>query len=180
MTPAERNRLRSFPFLLRGLIPLTLLTVLIVVLVWPSNPGNGGVHEIDPAPVIAQAKSVAPYPVLAPATAGPNALPGGWRATSAKIDQPAGGPLSLRVGYVTPSGKYAQFLQSNDSAPAVIALAGPSSPDGTVDINGQTWDRATVRSNDEILLTRTQGGATIAVTGSADLDELRTLAVSLS
>jgi hypothetical protein len=189
MTSAERNRLRSFPFLLRGLIPLTILTVLIVILVWPSNPGTAGVHPIDPGPVIAQARQLAPYPILAPAASGPTALPKGWRPTSAQIESPdapdpassgtSSSGFSLRVGYVTPSGEYAQFMESNDSVDAVVAIPGPSTPDGTVLIAAATWNRATLR-NGEVLLSRTIDTATFTVTGSAKLAELKTLAASLS
>jgi hypothetical protein len=189
MTPAERNRLRSFPFLLRGLIPLTILTVVIVILVWPSNPGTAGVHPIDPAPVIAQATQLAPYPILSPAASGPTALAKGWRPTSAQIQSPdASNPassgasdsgFSLREGYVTPSGEYAQYLESNDSVDAVVAIPGPSTPDGTVVIGADTWNRATLR-NGELLLSRTVGTATITVTGSATLAELKALAASLT
>ncbi|MDR1998999.1 MAG: DUF4245 domain-containing protein, partial [Frankiaceae bacterium] len=91
MTSAQRARLRTAANLLRALIPLAALVIVVVVLTWPRGGQQGGPAIVDPGPVIDQARSMAPYTLLAPAQSGPAALPTGWRATSARIDAPGAG-----------------------------------------------------------------------------------------
>lgn len=181
MTAAQRARLRTFPYLLRALVPLTLFVVLAVVLAWPRGEGGTEVTEIDPAPAIAQAQARAPFDLLVPATTGPGALADGWRATSTRIDAGASDadPFSFRIGYVTPAGQYAMVLQSNDAPAAVLASVGPTAGAASETIDGQAWARTQTSRRGEIVLTRTDGPATLLVTGSASLSELSALAASL-
>ena len=192
MTPAQRARLRTFPFLLRALLPLGLIVLVIVVLTWPRDSGDGGVHPIDPNPAISQARAQAPYPLLAPPASGPGALPSGWQPTSTRIDDASApdpidslaltpGVYQFRVWYVTPDRKYAQFQESNDAAEAVLAQAGPRTQSDPVTIAGQTWQRGALSDNGETLLYRTTpDGVTVTVTGSASMAELTTLAEALT
>lgn len=182
MTSAQRARLRTFPYLLRALIPLTLLVVLAVVLAWPRGSGEEAVTEIDPAPAIAQAQDRAPFTVLVPASSDPLALEGDWKATSTRIEEGSatGGPFSFRIGYVTPEGEYAMFLESDDAPAAVLATAGVTTGTSSETIEGQVWSRTETADRGETVLTRTDGGVTLLVTGSAGMDELRELAASLS
>lgn len=201
MTPAQRARLRTTPFLLRAMIPLAVLVIGLVVLVWPRGTDNSGVHEVDPAPVIAQARQLAPYTVLAPAQSGPTALPAGWRATSARMSTPdsadaaAGASSSgaapdvfaLQLGYITTDGMYAQYQQSNDSPESMLVAFGPRTESGDVQINGVAWRQGQRSSNGETLLFRTYtdpsapaaGPITLIVTGNASLEDLKALAGSL-
>lgn len=194
MTPAQRSRLRTTPYLLRALIPLAVLVIGLVVIVWPRDAEDGGVHEVDPAPVIAQARSLAPFALLAPAQSGPGALPGGWRATSARIEAPqtagsaasiSAGAFAFRIGYITPDGMFAQYQQSNDSSDALLAAFGPRTESGDVQVEGDSWRQGERRDNGETLLYRAYadpngaGTVTLIVTGNASLADLRTLAGSL-
>jgi hypothetical protein len=190
MTPAQRARLRTVPYLFRALIPLALLVLVVIVIAWPRGTDNGGVHPIDPNPVISQAREQAPYQLLAPVASGVGALPAGWQATSARIDDAsapdpadslelASGVYQLRVGYVTPNKDYAQFEESNDAQEAVLSESGPRTPGDPVKVGSDTWQSGTYSDNGETLLFRSVGDVTVIVTGSASLDELKTLAAAL-
>lgn len=181
MTAAQRARLRTFPYLLRALVPLVLLVLLGVLFAWPRGEDNTKVTEIDPAPAIAQAQERAPYDLLAPPASGPGALGEGWRATSTRIDAGASSadPFAFRIGYVTPGGEYAMFLESNDSPAAVLAVVGPTRGSGSETIEGQTWASTQTSARGETVLTRTVGDVTVVVTGSATLSELSQLAAAL-
>lgn len=181
MTAAQRARLRTFPYLLRALVPLTLLVVLAVVLAWPRGEDNTQVNEIDPGPAIAQAQQRAPFELLTPATTGAGALSDGWRATSTRIDSAAADtdPFVFRIGYLTPRGQYAMYLQSDDAPAAVLASVGPTTGTATETIDGQAWARTETSRRGEIVLTRSVGDTTLLVTGSASLAELSELAASL-
>lgn len=181
MTAAQRARLRTFPYLFRALVPLTLLTVLAVLFAWPRGEDNTKVTEIDPAPAIAQAQERAPYDLLVPATSGPGALGDKWRATSTRIDAgtAATDPFAFRIGYVTPDGEFAMFVESNDAPAAVLASVGPTRGSGSETIDGQPWATTETSSRGETVLTRTTGDVTLLVTGSAALNDLKALAASL-
>lgn len=182
MTSAQRARLRTFPYLLRALIPLTLFVVLAVIFAWPRDADETKVTTVDPSPAIAQARERAPYPLLAPAPSGPSALGQHWRPTSTRIEAGAtdADPFAFRISYVTPDGEYAMFLESDDAPAAVAAIAGPTEAKGDHSIDGATWTRAETSKKGETVLTRTIGDVTVLVTGSASLDELSELAGSLS
>lgn len=182
MTAAQRARLRTFPYLLRALVPLVLLVLFVVVVAWPRGGDTAKVAEIDPIPSIEQAQQRSPYELLVPQTTGDRALGEGWRATSTRIDSGASAadPFGFRIGYLTPSGQYAMFLESNDAPAAVLASVGPTRGASSAEtIDGQTWARADTIARGEIVLTRTVGDVTVLVTGSASLPELSTLAASL-
>jgi hypothetical protein len=132
------------------------------------------VREVDPASTVQLAAARAGYPVLAPAR-----LPEGYRPTSARTDAgeaEAGDPVTLEIGYLTPSSEYAGFVVSDDArADAVDAVLGGAEEQGTVDVGGQAWTRGTTERG-ETVLSRTAGGVTVLVTGSATDEELATVA----
>ena len=51
-------------------------------------------------------------------------------------------------------------------------------PQGTVEIDGREWTRSTT-ARDETALSREADGVTVLVTGSADEEELRTVAAAV-
>ena len=77
-------------------------------------------------------------------------LPSGWHPNSADLDQVGptatnGRPNSLRIGFITPAGRYVSIAESSA---AVVDLAreaagtgtdAPMSPQGTVDVDGRKW-----------------------------------------
>ena len=174
LTSADRQRLRTPAYLWRSLIPLLVIVGLLVLLVWPEGQHSDGVHVVDTVGPIAAARQQAGFTVLTP-----SGLPGGWRATSTQFTPAAASSkASFRIGYVSPKGQYAEFVESNDAAEAVAAQYGPLAADTAVTVNGDSWDGFR-RDNDRQLIRRTINGVTVVVTGSADQTELVQLAASL-
>jgi hypothetical protein len=174
----ERANRLSAANMLRSLLPLAVIILAIVG--WQSfrqGPDENPVKPIDPSSTVQLAAARAGYAVPVP-----TGLPDGYRPTSARTDAGdagAGDPVTLQIGYVTPSDQYAGFVVSDDPAadPLTTALNGAQA-DGTVDVGGQTWTRSTTERG-ETALSRTDAGVTVLVTGSAPEDELSTVAGSV-
>ena len=174
LTPAERQRLRTPANLWRALIPILLLVIGLVAWQRLGQPKSDGVHVIDTAAPVAAASQQAGFPLLLPA-----GLPAGWRPTSTEFVPAAQySAASFRIGYVTPAGKYAEFLESNGPADAVAAQYGVLTDRGTVQIAGAGWRQFRTDDN-RTLLRASRGTVTVIVTGNADSAELTSLAGSL-
>ncbi|WP_346623850.1 DUF4245 domain-containing protein [Blastococcus montanus] len=162
--------------MIRSLLPLVLICLAIVG--WQAfraNPDDP-ILEIDPTNTLQLADVRADYPLLVPD-------PGdGFRPTSARTDAGNAGegdPVSVQLGYVTPSERYAAFVVSDDpEAESVRAILDGAVADGSVEVDGQEWTRSTTQSG-ETALSRVADGLTLVVTGSAGEQELRTLAGSV-
>jgi hypothetical protein len=113
----------------------------------------------------------------------PTGLPDGYRPTSARTDAGDAGegdPVTLEIGYVTPSDEYAGFLTTDDPrAERLLAVLDGAEEQGSVELDGRPWDRLT-NGRGETVLRREDAGVTTVVTGSADDDELETVAASLA
>jgi hypothetical protein len=170
------NRL-SAANMLRSLVPLVVICLAVVG--WNAfrqNPDDP-VREVDPASTVQLAAARAGYPVLAPA-----GLSADYRPTSARTDAGdagAGDPVTLEIGYVTPSEEFAGFVESDDpkAAPLRTVLEG-AREQSAVEIGGQTWTRSTTERG-ETALSRVVGEVTVVVTGSAKDEELRTVAAAV-
>jgi hypothetical protein len=173
LTASERQRLRTNANLWRALIPLLVVVGVVVAFSWPRGQHADGIHVVGVAAPIADAERIAGF------TMAPTGLNDRWRPTSTKFV--AAGPsngASFRIGYVTPSNKYAEFLESNDAPEAAAAQYGPLGVDGSANVNGAQWQQ--YRTNeDQVLLRTTVGKVTLIVTGSAPMNELVELAGSL-
>jgi hypothetical protein len=160
--------------MLRSLLPLVVICLLVVG--WNAfrqNPGDP-VREVDPSSTVQLAAARAAYPVPAPAGLGE-----GYRPTSARTDAGKAGegdPVTLEIGYVTPSQEFARFVVSDDprAAPLRSVLNGAKQRD-SVQVAGETWTRSTTERG-ETALTRRDGDVTVLVTGSASEEELETVA----
>ena len=177
-TAVERANRMSAANMIRSLAPLVLICLLVVGWIAFRQSGADPVREIDPGSTVQLAAARADYEVQAPA-----GLPEGYRPTSARTDAGdavEGAPVTLEVGYVTPSEEYARFLTTDDPrADELTALLDDAREDGSVDVDGGTWSRLT-SARGETVLTREDGGVTTVVTGSADEDELETVAASIA
>lgn len=155
------------------------LVILVVVPVWflAQAPESDEVplREVDPTRAIqAFAADVPSVPV-------PGDLPEGWRATSATY---SGGGASLRVGWVTPEGEYAEYAAS--SQPQEEFLAAVAGEDleqlPPVTVDGVAWQQ--VREPDgSRSFTRAYGGTTVVVgsrRATAGAEELAVLLGALS
>jgi hypothetical protein len=120
------------------------------------------------------------YPLLVPID-----LPRGYRPTSVRTDAGSaeqGDPVTLEIGYVTPSDQFAQFVVSDDPhADAVTSLLADATAAGSAQIGADTWTRATRlhERDEETVLSRTVDGVTVVVSGSASDAELETVAGSV-
>ena len=160
--------------MLRSLGPLVLICLALVGWMTFKQSDVDPVREVDPSSTVQLAAARAGYPVPAPA-----GLPDGYRPTSARTDAggaEAGDPVTLQIGYLTPSAGYAGFVVSDDARVAAVddVLDGVQEQ-GTVDLSGQSWTRGTTERG-ETVLSRTDGDVTVLVTGSGTDEELATVA----
>ena len=163
--------------MLRSLLPLVVICLLIVG--WMSFRQNGvdPVREVDPSNAVERAAARADYPLLAPA-----GLPEDYRPTSARTDAGTGvegDPVTLEIGYVTPSGDFAGFVVSDDGrAEPVRRVLDGARGEASVDVGGRSWIRSTT-ARDETALSLREGDVTVVVTGSASDEELARVAASV-
>ena len=134
-------------------------------------------RTVDPTATVRLAAERAGYEVQAPAD-----LPEGYRTTSARTDAgfaEEGAPVTLELGYLTPSGEFAGFTVSDDAgaAPVRTVLEG-ATEEGTVDVDGEPWTRLTTQRG-ETALTRDDSGVVLAATGAAPADERREVAAGV-
>ena len=149
------------------------LVMIIVVALWffaqPSPGDSKELRVVDPTSDVAQLRAAAPG-VLAP---GP--LPEGWGATSSTLDQ--GG---LRIGYVTPSGEYAEYA-AGSGAPFLEDITGRGQQVGRLQVGPASWQQWS-DGDDHTTLVRDVAGRTVVVGGvreSTTLAELTVLAGAL-
>lgn len=174
-SPAE---VRALKFTARNMVwSLLPLVALVLVVVWwtqlrqPDDP----VRPVEIGSSAYLAAQRADYPLLVP-----QGLPAGWQPTSVRTDAGAatrpGDPVTLQIGWYTAGGDYAGYVISDDArASALTAVLDGAKADGTVQVGGVPWQKSTTRRG-ETALSRTEGQATLLVTGSASEQELETLA----
>jgi hypothetical protein len=149
------------------------------MLIHPSKAGNP-VHVIDAAAFessLAAARSAEPFTVVAP-----NGLPADWRATSESYQLPGNSAAIWHVGYLTPSGGYAQLDQTTQSLAGYLSGQHSDAVSGiAVQVGGETWQRYTGSTPPalRILLIHTDPKSTEIVAGSATLSELEQLVGAL-
>ncbi|TFV83291.1 DUF4245 domain-containing protein [Blastococcus sp. CT_GayMR16] len=164
--------------MVRSLLPLVVICLVIVA--WTTfrqSPDVDPIREIDPATTVDLAAARASYPIQYPQGLGKDYVP-----TSARTDAGAaseGDPVTLEIGYVTPSEEFAGFVVSDDrrAEPLAKVLDGAQAQ-GTVDVEGRSWTRSTAQ-NGETVLSREDGVAIVAVSGSASDEELETVAAAV-
>ncbi len=172
--PPRRRPNPSALDLVRALAPLVVLILVVGWLSTPSDPDP--VREIDPAGDLTYAATLADFDVLAAAE-----LAQDWRATSARVDPAVdGGPVVVRVGYVTPEGEFAEVAQGSVPAETLLTevLGEGYTEADRVDVEGVPW-RLAKAANGEQAFVRNDEASTVVVTGSADDDELRALIAAL-
>jgi Protein of unknown function (DUF4245) len=173
----ERANRMNAANMVRSLLPLVVICLVIVAWTAFRQSGDVGVRTVDPSTSVQLAAARAAYPVSAPA-----GLDDDYRPTSARTDAGNAGegdPVTLEIGYLTPSDEFAGFVVSDDprAAPLADVLDG-AVEEGTVDIGGESWTRSTTEQ-DETALSREVEGATVVVHGSASEEELETVAAAV-
>ncbi|WP_091764606.1 DUF4245 domain-containing protein [Blastococcus aurantiacus] len=173
----ERANRMSAANMIRSLVPLVVICLLLVA--WQAFRASNEetVRTVDPTATVRLAAERAGYEVQAPA-----GLPEDYRPTSARTDAgfaDAGAPVTLEIGYLTPSGEFAGFTVSDDAgAEPVRAVLEGATDEGTADVSGEPWTRLTTERG-ETALTREEGQVVLVVTGSATDDELRAVAAAV-
>jgi hypothetical protein len=177
--PPAVDRMQRFTAanMIRSLLPLVLGCLLIVGVTSLRQNPEDPVREVDPTSAERAVAQLASYPVLVP-----RGLSDDWRPTSVRTDAgqaSAGDPVTLQIGWLTPDEEFAQYVVSDEQdADALTDVLDDATDDGTQQVGGDTWQRLTTERG-ETALTRTEGTATLVVTGSASDAELETLAGSL-
>jgi hypothetical protein len=164
--------------MVRSLLPLVLICLAIVW--WTSFRQSADVQPVrtvDPTSTVDLAAARASYPMVVPQGLGRN-----YRPTSARTDAghaSEGDPVTLEIGYVTPSGEFAGFVVSDDRhADALATVLDGTQEKGRVDIGGESWTRSTTQKG-ETVLSREDGGVFVSVSGSAPEKELETVAAAV-
>ena len=119
-----------------------------------------------------------PFPVRIPA------VPAGWRSNSVAQDRVQGGRV-VRVGYITPDGRYLRLLQSDAAEPVLLATETGTNPvvvRGPVDV-GRAAVGGLRRGDDEPIWiadvpTPGAGSVRMLITGSGTEEEFRALAAA--
>jgi hypothetical protein len=173
----QRAMRMSFANMLRSLLPLVVICLLIVGWQAFRSSGDVGVRTVDPSSTVQLAAARAGYDLLVP-----TGLDERYVVTSARTDAGDAGegdPVTLEIGYLTPSEEFAGFVVSDDrAADPVTAVLDGAQERGTVDVGGESWTRSTT-ADGETALSREAEGVTVLVTGSASDEELRTVAESV-
>jgi hypothetical protein len=163
--------------MIRSLLPLVLGCLLVVGITAIRQNPDDPVREVDTSSAERAVSQLASYQLLVP-----RGLSDDWRPTSVRTDAgqaSAGDPVSLQIGWLTPAEEFAQYVVSDDpETTALTDVLDEATEDGTAQVGGDTWQRLTTERG-ETALTRSEGAATLVVTGSASDDELETLAGSL-
>ncbi|HEU5472062.1 MAG TPA: DUF4245 domain-containing protein [Actinophytocola sp.] len=106
-------------------------------------------------------------------------VPAGWRANSSSVSAVgAGASVVVRVGWLTPDGRFVQLSQSGgEPADVVAAETGQRGPraTGQVDVLGTTWTTYPGRRAEQAWVTRLDGVTTL-ITGSAAEADFQVLA----
>ena len=173
----ERANRMSAANMIRSLVPLVVICLLLVAWQAFRASNEDTVRTVDPTSTVRLAAERAGYEVQVPAD-----LPEDYRTTSARTDAGnalEGAPVTLELGYLTPSGEFAGFTVSDDArAGPVRSVLGGATDEGTVDVDGEPWTRLTTERG-ETALTREDGEVVLVVTGSATDDELQEVAAAV-
>ena len=161
------------------LIPLLIITFLFTRL-----PKDHPVTVVDWKPVLAKARSEAPFPVL-----GPTNLPGEWRVTRATwIKQgqtdnngQAAAANRWQLAVLSPDDVYFGLVQTDQTAGDLIGnetRAGAS--DGQSTVGGTVWQRRVSTDDRTRSLVLQANAVTTIVTGDTSYTGLEAFASSLT
>lgn len=150
-----------------------------VVVVWyfaqPPDSDEQRVRVVDPA------GDLRAFSADVPAAPVPVRVPADWRPTSSTRT----GSSALRVGYVLPGERFAEYAASTEPPDRFLpditgAAAAPSLP--PVDVDGAPWQQY-VDDDGSLSLVRSFGPVTVVAgttRGTATLEDLRVLVRSLA
>ena len=116
-------------------------------------------------------------------------LPAGWHPNSADLDPVGptavnGQPNSLRIGFITPAGRYVSLAESSAAVTDLARNAAgagsdtPMSPEGTVDVAGKTWT-IYQGTRSELSWGLDLGAVRMLISGNGDQAEFTTMATAV-
>jgi hypothetical protein len=157
--------------MLRSLGVVMVLVVLMWFLAQPPDSDEQEVRTVDPF------ADVAAFTADVPSAPVPAGLPEQWRSTSSTL-----GADSLRIGWVTPDGEYAEYAASTQPAEEFLPdITGKARRLEPLRVAGQTWEQYR-EADGSLSLVRPYGPALVVVGTSratAGVAELEVLADSL-
>lgn len=168
------------------LLSLAVILIPILLMVWaftrtPDQP------EVDPVawkPVVAQARSSAGYPVLAPVE-----VPADWKPVKARYARRGetwvGSTQALgnrtELGFQDSDQTYIAVNQSDEPGKDayIDSVTRSSHPDGTSTVDGQTWQRRVSQDGRTRSLVREVGRSTAVVVADTGYPALESFAQTL-
>ncbi|GAB3699244.1 DUF4245 domain-containing protein [Mariniluteicoccus flavus] len=184
---ADQQRSATAGDMIRSIL-VVLVPVLLLMALLTQTPDEPEVPTVPWQPVLAKARSEAPWPVVAPA-----GLPEGkrqWRPTRAhwsKAGQPGplGGAPSPRnqwlLGMIGPDGIHYAVNQADGDVPSFVAeTTRAAMPAGDETIAGQKWERFETGDGRTRALVRRGGKDVVTVVADTDFGHLNQFARTLS
>ena len=172
----ERSRRRLRQTARDMILSMLVVSGVVVVLVLPWNRGNSdSIKVVDPAPVIAAARTSIAWPVLAP-----QGLPADWRCTSARITSAGDSQPIVHLGYLSPAVRYVGVEESATREKAFVrdeTMGGQ--PAGSLTVGSTTWQRLESPDGKQRSLVNVAGGVTYIVTGQAAWPDIEAFTRSL-
>jgi len=152
-----------------------VLVVVAAILLVTLRPKPDAVKPVDPATAVTLATMQKEFPPVFP-----QGLPSGWVITSARFEPTAksGGRLVFHLGYVTPSGQYAQVEESTAISSGFLdestdhGVAG-----GTRQVSGHTWQYWSGDKRQSLV--NVDATHAVVVSGTGGVDEVAALAAAL-
>ena len=170
-----RQTLRNLLWSLAASVGLMLLIVIVVVR--PDQPPR---EPVDYLQVAAQAQGAVEEPLAAPA------LPPEWTANSAELARGRDEVTTWYIGFITPSNEFIALSQGIDANPTwLLTQLEENRATGTETVEGIEWTLYDDRDGDDpgnlaYAMVAEAGDSTFAIYGTADANEFRTLAASLT
>jgi hypothetical protein len=179
---AENSRKHRANQNLRNLIwslaaSVALMLVIVVVVVRPDQPAP---EPVDYATVAAEAQPGIDEQLAVPV------LPPGWDANNADLGAAKDGVSTWYIGFVTPSTEFAALSQGvGANATWLVTLLDQHEVTGEETIDGIDWDLYDYRDAEDpgnlaFAMVTEAGDSTYVLYGTADSNEFRTLAGSMS
>jgi hypothetical protein len=153
------------------LIPVALIAGFVGLL----RPSSETVRDVDWQPVLESARGAADYGLL-----GPQEVPEGWTATRVAYETGASSSDGVwRMSFVTDDETYVGLVQRAGEETGVVRREVPDlESDGTVTVNGQSWNRYIEpgESEPDRALVQQRDDSVVVVIGSGDYSELEEFA----
>jgi hypothetical protein len=154
-----------------------LMLLIVIVVVRPEQPQR---EPVDYERVAANAQPTVDEPLATPA------LPPQWSSNSAKIGESNDGITTWYVGFLTPSTEFIGLTQGIEANPTwLAALLEQNRATGVETIDGIEWTIYDDRDGEDpgnlaYAMVAEAGDSMYAIYGTADSNEFRTLAGSLT